>query len=274
VLRNPDEWKQLVENAKPIIYHVLDTFTAGKDINDPKTKSEIAARILPLINDVPNPVERDAYRQQVARVLQVDERALLMLSNVSKRTRKSKMDQEAEGVEKKQIVSLEVSTHENTRAMEQLILVFLYKDPEQLYRINRFLQNQRLDRLSADDFLFSEHQQLMKLIYQSLTQNEMDSDQYLQKKMAEEFPIPLDLPKESDHKKVDEKKELEDIIRTVMLLRQNAVNAQIQEYRFLQSNQAEPVEKADLQSFQDSLMKLIKTRGVLDKSLAGPILLD
>ncbi len=32
--------------------------------------------MLPLIEDVPNPVERDAYRQRLARTLRVDERAL------------------------------------------------------------------------------------------------------------------------------------------------------------------------------------------------------
>ncbi len=33
--------------------------------------------MLPLIEDVANPVERDAYRQRLARLLRVDERSLL-----------------------------------------------------------------------------------------------------------------------------------------------------------------------------------------------------
>ena len=49
VLRDPSEWQAILENAKPIIYHVLDTLTEGQDLSDPKVKSEIAARILPLI---------------------------------------------------------------------------------------------------------------------------------------------------------------------------------------------------------------------------------
>ena len=36
----------------------------------PRSKAEIAAQVLPLIEDVPNPVERDAYRQRLARLLQ------------------------------------------------------------------------------------------------------------------------------------------------------------------------------------------------------------
>ena len=44
--------------------------------DDPKVKSEIAAQVLPLIEDVSNPIERDTYRQRLARLLRVDERRL------------------------------------------------------------------------------------------------------------------------------------------------------------------------------------------------------
>ena len=42
VLRDPEEWKRIIENAKPIIFHVLDTLVKDQDLRDPKTKSEIA----------------------------------------------------------------------------------------------------------------------------------------------------------------------------------------------------------------------------------------
>ena len=77
VLRDPAEWAHiLVEAAQPMVIHVMETLAAGRDLDDPKVKSEIAAQVLPLIEDVPNPVERDAYRQRLARLLRVDERAL------------------------------------------------------------------------------------------------------------------------------------------------------------------------------------------------------
>ncbi len=277
VLRDPGEWKQIIEDAKPIIFHVLDTFTSGRDISDPKTKSEIALSILPLINDVPNPVERDAYRQQVARVLQVDERALLMLSNQAKRQRKSRAERENGAAEVGEEKKAQIGSQENIRAMELHILNFLVKDPEQLYRVNRSMQNQKLSRLIEDDFEFSEHQQLLKLIYQALKQSEVEPDQYLQEVISEEFSGLLESEPQSgqpEEKKVDEKRELEDIIRTIMLIRQYAVNTQIQDLRFLQDNQAEPAEKTDRDAFQKNLMKLIQMRGVLDKALASPFQLD
>ena len=81
VARNPQEWKQLIENAKPVVEHVLDMLLSGRDANDPKVKNEVAQQILPLIGDLPNPVERDTYRQMLARRLRVDERAFAGLGS-------------------------------------------------------------------------------------------------------------------------------------------------------------------------------------------------
>ena len=45
-------------------------------MDDPKTRSEIAGQVLPLINEVPDPIERETYRQRLARLIRVDERLL------------------------------------------------------------------------------------------------------------------------------------------------------------------------------------------------------
>src|SRR5512138_827105 len=76
VKRNKEEWGRLMETAKPIVTYVMETLAAGQNIIDPKVKNEIAAQVLPLIEDLPNALERDTYRQQLARMLRVDESAL------------------------------------------------------------------------------------------------------------------------------------------------------------------------------------------------------
>ncbi len=53
VLRDPEEWKRILENAQPVVVHVMETLAAHRDVEDPKVKSEIAAQVLPLIEDVP-----------------------------------------------------------------------------------------------------------------------------------------------------------------------------------------------------------------------------
>ena len=75
VNRDPEEWQHILENARPVVIHVMETLAAGRDLDDPKIKNEIAAQVMPLIEDVPSPIERDTYRQRLARLLRVDERA-------------------------------------------------------------------------------------------------------------------------------------------------------------------------------------------------------
>ena len=76
VLADQEKWRAVIASAKPIIFHVLDMLISTRNMDDPKEKSEVSAQVMPLIADVPNPVERDAYRQHLARTLRIDERAL------------------------------------------------------------------------------------------------------------------------------------------------------------------------------------------------------
>lgn len=77
VNRDPQEWERILAEAKPIVVHVMETLAHGQNLDDPKVKNRVAAQVLPLIEDVPSPIERDTYRQRLARLLRVDERALL-----------------------------------------------------------------------------------------------------------------------------------------------------------------------------------------------------
>ena len=73
---DPAAWQGLVQTAKPVVEYVLDVLMATRPTSDPKVKAEVAQQMRPLIEDVADPVERDAYLQLLARRLQVDERAL------------------------------------------------------------------------------------------------------------------------------------------------------------------------------------------------------
>src|SRR5690606_16294165 len=77
VARDKDERARITESAKPIVTHVMETLAAEQNLNDPKIKNQIAAQVLPLIDDLVNPLERDTYRQALARMLRVNESALM-----------------------------------------------------------------------------------------------------------------------------------------------------------------------------------------------------
>lgn len=72
-------WPVLIQQAQPVAAYVIEVLTRETPGNDPKAKSAVARQIIPLIQDVADPVERDHYWQMLARALQVDERALRRL---------------------------------------------------------------------------------------------------------------------------------------------------------------------------------------------------
>jgi DNA primase len=96
---DPERWSELVNQAKPVVTYVIDVVTEGLDMNDPKAKTAAAQQVLPLINDVQDPVEREHYRQLLARKLRVDERVLHKVSVPTPRRRTSASAPAASGVE-------------------------------------------------------------------------------------------------------------------------------------------------------------------------------
>lgn len=84
IREQPTLWPQLIGAAQPVVAYVIDVTTRDLDLNDPRAKAEVVQRVMPLIGDVPDPVERDHYRQLLARKLRVDERALQQVAISSK----------------------------------------------------------------------------------------------------------------------------------------------------------------------------------------------
>ena len=62
------------------IHTVEGCIEAGLNPDDAKAKSAAAQQVLPLINDVEDTLEREHYRQMLARKLGVDERVLRQIT--------------------------------------------------------------------------------------------------------------------------------------------------------------------------------------------------
>jgi DNA primase len=87
IRKDPDRWIALISGAKPVVTYVIDLATEDLNMNDGKAKTAAAQKVLPLISDVADPVEREHYRQLLARRLRIDERALLKITIPSGRRR-------------------------------------------------------------------------------------------------------------------------------------------------------------------------------------------
>lgn len=267
VLKDPLEWKRILENAKPIVVHVMETLAAGQNLEDAKVRSSIAQQVLPLIEDVPSAVERDTYRQQLARLLRVDERSLLGSQKVQGKARPRPVRSAMPAERTTRVV--EVRGDQHTRQFEIHTLALLYNRPERVYELDRALKNAGLEKFSANDYEDSENHLLAGIIIKALSQDAFEPMEYIDEHCGDELEDRLALVKSGFP--VDEKNEekiIEDLYRTLVNLRLVRCNVAMNQLRFLQGEEGEPTEKDDLQGL---VMQNIVLRGKLDRALALPV---
>lgn len=82
---DPQAWPKLIAEARPIVDYVIQVVVAELEPGDAKGKSAAAAEVLPLINDIADPVERDHYYEKLARTLGIDVGALRQAGARAKR---------------------------------------------------------------------------------------------------------------------------------------------------------------------------------------------
>jgi DNA primase len=233
VAREPAEWARLIAAAKPIVEHVLDVLVSEQDVNDPKVKAEIAARIVPLIEDLPNPVERDSYRQMLARRLKVDERTLTgikLAGGTSRRAPRQKAEQ-AEAHESTQ--APKASSVSPFRKMEAACLGHILRRPDLLPRLDRRLQEAGLSALSVTDFEYTDYQAILSLIQRSLEQDESDTTAFVHFRLVDELGethselLALPAPKGTDDRLLDE------MTRQVLQMRRTVLSESVNQLRYL-----------------------------------------
>ncbi len=77
ILENPDAWRALVVGATPLLDYYFDAQARDLDLNTAQGKSEYAKRMLPVIAQVKDNVQRSHYAQELARRTRSDERVIL-----------------------------------------------------------------------------------------------------------------------------------------------------------------------------------------------------
>ncbi|MBK6794883.1 MAG: DNA primase [Anaerolineales bacterium] len=209
VARNKEEWATLIENAKPIITHVMETLSAGQNLNDPKIKNQIAAQVLPLIDDMGTPMERDTYRQALARMLRVDERSLMAAQPTGPVLRRK--PRVTESSRRADAASL-ANVHPR-KSIEFYCLGILLRKPELLYRLDRKLEEFGLSPLALEDFEYTDHQMLFNVLRQAMGQDEKDHEQFVVSQMPEALaPLTADLMTQTEKLDPLDDRLLEDLL--------------------------------------------------------------
>lgn len=266
VIRNPVEWENILKQARPIVIHVMETLAAGKNLDDPKVKDEIAKQVLPLIRDVPSSVERQDYLQRLARFLHVDERAFVGDGKRSGRfspgfaRSRQRLVSAPQAAEEQAILPGLGPRH----VLEAHILGILLRRPDLLYRVDRALQDAGLWRFSRQDFQRADYQEIFELLRHSLNQDETEPLHHVLNNLP---PVLTDVADELlvGTQKLDpnEAPVLKDMVRALIDLRRRDINQQIDHLRF-QIEEAERQGDLELDQLQQTMLQDVQTLAIID----------
>jgi DNA primase len=179
---NPDRWPELLDQARPVVDYVINVVTRGLDLDDAKAKTAVAAQVLPLINDIADPIERDHYWQKLARALDVDERALRQtrLSNLMPKqagmplkptrqgTRQDNRPAEAAPADRHQGAPVFRSAPGSTALRQSDYLCQCLHYPRMLIQVNQRLVQHGQPVVGETDFLAAEDRTLLRHMYQHI----------------------------------------------------------------------------------------------------------
>jgi len=265
VARNKEEWARLIEKAKPIVTYVMETLATGQNIIDPKVKNQIAAQILPLIEDLPNALERDTYRQQLARMLRVDESALTGTQAQASRVKRPRGMQPSQQKQAPEKPNAAV-TVSSSKKVEAYIIAVLYKKPELMYRLDRLLEENGLIKLAVQDFEYTDHQMMFGLIREAVEQDNTEHHEFVVDAVPASMQSLLqELDLQTEKFERMEEKLLEELLRGVIKLRRVAAGENLNQLRYLQE-EAQQVGDLRAASYQDLVLKQTRLLHNLDQA--------
>jgi DNA primase len=270
-LRDPAEWQSILDNAKPIVIFMMETAARGQDLQDAKVKSQIAATVMPLIEEVSETIEREVYRQQLADFLSIDAR-LLRFDDPNKRTVKRRSSRftppETSVVVPKEKAVMDSMTAVSRR--EVFILNYMYHfypTPGSIAKIDRTLRQRGLAPISRKDFESSGMRQIADCYFDSLDQDENpDIFTYADQNMPESIrplyetailPKPVVEITQDDIEK--------EMLRSIVLLRRSKNRDRIREAQALQND--DPAEQKNHAELTEIFGQLLLEKKKLDHLL-------
>jgi len=266
VNRDPAEWAAILQAARPVVIHVMETLASGRDLDDPKVKSEIAARVLPLVEDVPNPVEREDYRQRLARLLRVNERALIGTHPAPARTRRRRGPAVERGPAAPALTSMQPS-----QAAETFVLKHLLHRPDSLYLLDRSLQKAGLGRLGQEDFDRTDYQLLLRLVQQSLEQDDLEPQRYVQDDIPESLnDLFQELLAPSALVDTSYEAQLKELFRAIIRIRLSHYEESIEQIKNLEEDIQDQGE-LHTTPYGELKVQYIRAKDRLDRALKQPL---
>jgi DNA primase len=157
----PELWPEIIDEALPVVDFYLQVVSAEYDLTTAKGKSALVREVLPLLSEIKDRVERHHHVSQLARLVKIDERALLMELDEGPRPStpqrrpapKAQPSAEAPPDEQKHVFG-----------REEYSLVVILGQPEAVAAAADELLSLDLAPITANDFQRTENQQLFLLV--------------------------------------------------------------------------------------------------------------
>ena len=222
-------WATLVEEAVPVVYFYLQLLLEEVDLSDSKAKAGVVDRLLPVLQAVPNPVEREDYVQKIARVLRVDARAVHSRLSSTARGTGRRRQRGATYVQKEAL-------REATEAdLESHTLSALLQRPALLPLINEALRENQLGPLRGQDFQDVGCRAIFEA-WEALLESEHPAPvEALRAQLPPDLHARLEgllMPDKTGPTLADEQR-MRDIVRTLLRLRERTLKRLGQELSFL-----------------------------------------
>jgi DNA primase len=256
VQEDPEAWSGLLQEAAPVVEYVMDVLIGSDDQQDAKEKAAIARQVLPLIEDVADPVEREAYRQGLARRLKVDERAMMGFRSASTtRTRAATAD----------------APRVNQAATEGFCLGLLLRDPELTFWIDGQLHALELEGLSDQDFMSTESQLIFKAVQSSLGQvDEEPTDRWKALLDGAALDKAVAFASKAEEVDFDRPKIVDAISADFLRLRMRRVEGMLAQLSFQQQSAQEAnSEPQQMVGLAQQAQRLVTQKRRLDAALSG-----
>ncbi len=274
--RDPDEWRKRAAEAEPVVAYVMRVVSRGKDLEDAKIKVEVANAVLPYIEDVADAIERDAYRQKLARLLKVDVGVLNRRPTApSGATRPGARPVQPTGT----LPARPAATPTGRRAtptggeasrLETHVLGALLRDPDNVYRIDRALKDLGLGKLSNDDFVATDLQLIFDELAHALAQVELEPPAFLRSHLAEPLQPTLEelFKVKPEVSEARAGKEEEALLGAALRLRRQALNVRCSEARFLLEAAREQADKTLVEHYAQEVVERTGELARVDRALA------
>jgi DNA primase len=276
VLRSPAEWEDILKNAKPIVQHVMDTMAAASDLSDPKEKDALARKIIPLIEDLASPIERDTYRSRLAVLLRVNEESLMQLQGGDATVRQKPAARRRQKPSRRDVPGMgEIKNP--LRPLENHCLRLLLFKPDLFLALESELKKSQFEPLSVDDFQSAEAQEAFLLLTEAINQQEASVNDFLVDHQPEtlatflqQINAGVNLDGTSDERIYD------DLFDTITRLRLVQIREAIDSIRFLVTELAgwektQIDERESMREYNKKMTDLTGERLRLEKALVPEI---